>query len=251
MVEISHKKDQVEGHSNDHILSQYDEMLENFKSQVLGMAGLVERQLVASLHSLRKLDRDIAESVVMNDDKINTAEVHLDEEGARILARQQPAARDLRMILSLIKTVNDLERIGDEACKIAEMSSGLSDMTLTRTEHYDNIQFFGDQVVSMLRRTLDAFARVDPVAALEIAQSDKSNDRLYSNIMRSLITYMMEDPRTISSVLNIIWVVRSLERVGDHAKNICQYIHYLVEGDDVRHKGLTKLAVNESSSADQ
>ncbi len=229
-----------------HIFPQFDETVEETRNRLLLMGGMVEKQLVASLQCFRQLDEDLAENVVMNDAEINSAEVRLDEECVLILARHQPTAKDLRLILSFIKTVTDLERIGDEARKIAQMSVSLSSMassqmSISRMDQFENINFFGGQVVTMLKKTLDAFARVDHVAALEIAKSDKSNDRLYDNIMRNLITYMMEDPRTISSILSIIWVVRALERVGDHAKNICQYIHYLAEGDDIRHQDLSKI----------
>ena len=223
---------------------QFSVELEQIRGRVLAMGHMVERQLVDSLRSFESRDDALAQDVVIGDDKVNAVEVNLDEECALILAKRQPAARDLRLVVCIIKTITDLERMGDEARKIAQMSRQLSESASASSEQYESIHYFGNEVVSMVRLTLNAFDRVDHVAALEIAKGDKKNDRQYRNILRALITYMMEDPRSITSTLNIIWVVRALERIGDHAKNICQYILYLVEGRDIRHIDLDDIVLD-------
>lgn len=214
---------------------QFGQELEQVRCRVLAMGQMVERQLVDSLQALESRDDALAMDVVTKDDKVNAIEVNLDEECARILAKHQPTARDLRLVVCMIKSITDLERMGDEALKIAQMSRQLSEGVAYAHESYENIQYFGNEVVSMVRLTMSAFDRVDHVAALEIAKGDRKNDRQYENILRTLITYMMEDPRAITPTLNIIWVVRALERIGDHAKNICQYVLYLALGRDIRH----------------
>ena len=236
------------GQADQHISDEFSDELEEIRNRVLSMGHMVERQLMDSLRAFEDHDEVLAARVVTNDDKVNAIEVNLDEECALILVKRQPTARDLRLVVCIIKTITDLERMGDEARKIAQMSRQLSErLDSNSIDPYENIYLFGKEVLSMVRLTLNAFARVDHVAALEIAKGDKKNDRQYRNILRTLITYMMEDPRSITPTLNIIWVVRALERIGDHAKNICQYVLYLVQGRDVRHIDLDDIVLDDNA----
>jgi phosphate transport system protein len=226
---------------NHHISEQYNTELEDLRNQVLSMGGLVEQQICDGLEALENLDGDLGENVVYTDQKVNAMEVRIDEQCSWIIARRQPTASDLRLLLTIIKTITDLERIGDEAEKIGHLASMLSEMPITSHVQHEEIQFMGQKVRQMLHDALDAFARMNPVQAAKIAQRDDKVDHLYEGILRKIMTYMMEDPRTISSNLNVMWAARALERIGDHATNICEYIIYLVEGRDVRHTNFVGL----------
>ena len=223
-----------------HISQQFNAELEDIRSKVLAMGGLVEQQIQDAIKALVTADVELAEGVVKNDVKINALEVNVDEECARILARRQPAASDLRLIVAVIKTITDLERIGDEAEKVARMAVELADLDRPRSQYHET-QTLGESVQRMVHDALDAFARMDVDAALKVAQYDEEVDHKYEGILRQLITHMMEDPRSIKRVMDVIWSVRALERIGDHAKNICEYIIYLVKGKDVRHLGLEAI----------
>lgn len=223
-----------------HISQQFNAELEDVRSKVLAMGGLVEQQIQDAIKALVTADVELAEGVVKNDVKINALEVNIDEECARILARRQPAASDLRLIVAVIKTITDLERIGDEAEKVARMAVELADLDRPRSQYHET-QNLGESVQRMVHDALDAFARMDVDAALKVAQYDEEVDHKYEGILRQLITHMMEDPRSIKRVMDVIWSVRALERIGDHAKNICEYIIYLVKGKDVRHLGLEAI----------
>ena len=223
-----------------HISQQFNAELEDIRSKVLAMGGLVEQQIQDAIKALVTADVELAEGVVKNDVKINALEVNIDEECARILARRQPAASDLRLIVAVIKTITDLERIGDEAEKVARMAAELADLDRPRSQYHET-QTLGESVQRMVHDALDAFARMDVDAALKVAQYDEEVDHKYEGILRQLITHMMEDPRSIKRVMDVIWSVRALERIGDHAKNICEYIIYLVKGKDVRHLGLDAI----------
>ena len=223
-----------------HISKQFDNELDNIRSHVLAMGGLVEQQLGDALNALTESDIDSGMNVVENEPRVNTYEVSIDEECTRILARRQPAAVDLRLITAVIKTITDLERIGDEAEKVAQMANYLTEKQGAKS-YYTGIRTMGEFVREMVRDALDAFARVDSEAAMKTARREPESDEQYAAILRQLITYMMEDPRSITSVMDAVWMVRSLERIGDHARNICEYVIYLVEGKDVRHLTIEEM----------
>lgn len=217
-----------------HISRQFNEELEDVRNQVLIMGGLVEQQISDALKALVEADSRLAEQVIENDRRVNGLEVSIDEECTQILARRQPAASDLRLVVAVIKTITDLERIGDQAEKVARLGLHLAEMERPKN-HYYEVQSLGESVIKMLHQTLDAFARMDVDAAIKVSQQDDKIDHEYDGIIRQMVTFMMEDPRSIKRSLDVIWAVRALERIGDHSKNICEYVIYLVKGKDVRH----------------
>lgn len=233
-----------------HISQQYNIELDEVKTHLLQMGGMVETQVQEAITALIEADSAKANLVVATDRKINSMEVSIDEECARILARRQPAASDLRLVLAVTKTITDLERIGDEATKIARRAIDLTEEGMS-PRGYVEIRHIGEQVCKMVHEALDAFARLDAEQALRVAQHDKAVDLEYNTAMRELVTFMMEDPRSISRVLNVLWSLRALERIGDHARNIAEYVVYLVKGKDVRHVGLTEMAAQVHGSSVQ
>lgn len=224
-----------------HISHRFDEELAAVKSQLFEMGGIVEKQVTDAIHALLEVDSALAEHVVATDEQINDMEVMVDEDCALILARRQPAASDLRLVLSIIKTTTDLERIGDEACKMAKQAIMLAEEGRA-PRGYVEIRHIGESVARMLAQALDSFVRQDIELALKVAQEDKAVDIEYGTAIRAMVTYMMEDPRSISRVMSIMWSLRALERIGDHARNIAEHVIYLVKGDDVRHVGLKQMA---------
>lgn len=217
-----------------HISQRFNEELEEIRNHVMTMGGMVEQQIASAIEALVEGDSELGQRVVRDDHKVNNLEVRIDEECNRILARRQPAASDLRLIVAIMKTITDLERIGDEAEKIGFLATRLAEAERPGNA-YSELEHLGNHVRNMLRTSLDAFARMNPDAAVEVAREDSKVDREYEAIIRQCITFMMEDPRTIRRVLDMIWCARALERIGDHAKNICEYVIYLVHGKDVRH----------------
>jgi len=217
-----------------HISQQFNQDLESLKNHILHMGGRVEQQVKNALKALVENDSELAEKVRIEEKEINNLEIAIDEECTRILALRHPAASDLRMVVAVYKAITDLERIGDEANKIAKLAislieEGAAPLGYVQTKH------IGQLVSVMVNDALDAFARFDVNAALKVVKQDITVDAEYEAAMRQLMTYMMEDPRSISRVLKIMWALRSLERVGDHAGNIAEYVIYLVKGKDIRH----------------
>jgi len=225
---------------NEHIAKQFDADLENIRSRVLQMGGLVEQQIVRAFDALENGDLVLADQVVTTDHDVNRQEVELDEACAHLIARRQPAASDLRMIMAVIKTITDLERVGDEAKKIAKRSRALHSGDTPFVPRVE-LRHVANVAVAMLRKALDAFARTDLTAAAQVVRQDKEVDAEFKSIMRQLITFMMEDPRLISSSLEVLFIAKAVERIGDHAKNISEYVVYMVKGRDVRHIGLEAI----------
>jgi phosphate transport system protein len=224
-----------------HISRRFNEDLERVRNRVLSMGGFVEQQLHKAVTALVEGDSSLGEAVARDDYKVNTMEVSIDEECSRILATRGPTAGDLRVIVAIIKTITDLERIGDEGEKIGYIASRLATMERP-ADKYREIKHLGRLAAEMVHGSLDAFARMDSEAALEVARKDRLLDEEYESIQRQSITFMMEDPRAIRRALDVMWVVRSLERIGDHAKNICEYVVYMVHGKDIRHTSLDDAA---------
>jgi len=224
-----------------HISQQFDEEMEDLRNKVLKMGGLVEQQINGAIEALQNTNAPGAEKIILRDHKVNALEVKIDEACTQILARRQPAATDLRMVIAVIKTITDLERIGDEAEKIAKMALNLAENDINFHNRYAGVRHLGVGVKRMVHDVLDAYARLDVDAAIQVVRDDDEVDNDYQELMRTLVTYMMEDPRRISEVLDVIWAARSLERIGDHAKNISEYIIYLVRGKDIRHLDIEEV----------
>lgn len=223
-----------EPHLTGHISKRFDQELEEIRNQVLSMGGYVETQVNNGIKALVESDSALATKVVKKEKEVNRMEVTIDEECVQILARRQPAASDLRLLVAVIKTITDLERIGDHAEKLGRhqlelMDDGVSSVSFARIEH------LGELVSKMLHDSLDAFARMSVDDAKKTHAMDKKINAEFDGLMRQLIMHMMEDPRTIKNALRVSWSIRALERIGDHAKNICEYVIYLVVGKDVRH----------------
>lgn len=217
-----------------HTVKRYDAELEEIRSKVLTMGGLVAQQLADAIAAITKGDSSLGDKVMNSDYKINALEVDIDEECSQVLARRQPIAGDLRFVLSVIKTITDLERMGDEAERIGRMAVQLAQHERPRGE-YRELRHLGEMASNMLNGALDAFARTDVEAAVRTREQDQDLDREYESIMRQMITLMMEDPRYIPRTLEAMWSARALERIGDRACNICEYVIFLVKGRDVRH----------------
>lgn len=226
--------------SHQHISKQYDHELLAIRNRVLALGGLVEEQVEAAVGSLVDNDVAVAERVITDDYKVNSMEVAIDEECTQILALRQPAARDLRLVVAVIKTITDLERIGDEAKRIARIAVDISDHYPKKNQLADLQQLAQDSRL-LLRESLDAFARIDVDASLRVVQSDRQVDQKYESIIRQQITYMMEDARSIPVSLNIMWAARALERIADRACNICEYVIYYALGKNIRHTNIDQI----------
>ncbi|MDD4963031.1 MAG: phosphate signaling complex protein PhoU [Gallionella sp.] len=227
--------------SSDHISKQFDSELEAIRANVLQMGGLVEQQIRNAVEALVSSDVAMMTHVIEEDHRVNGMEVKIDEACSQVIARRQPTASDLRLVMTVVKTITDLERIGDEAEKIARMAKMLSQKHGLAIPRYTEIKRASEIAVDMLRKALDAFARLDVVMAAQVVRQDDLVDEEFRAIMRYLITFMMEDPRTISTSLEILFVAKAIERIGDHAQNIAEYVIYLVKGRDVRHVTMEEI----------
>ncbi|MEQ8955557.1 MAG: phosphate signaling complex protein PhoU [Gammaproteobacteria bacterium] len=238
----------VKDHSH-HISRQFNADLEEVKKHMLEMGGLVEKQIEDSINALFEADSGAGSKIIKQDSAIDTMEVQIDEECNLILARRQPAASDLRLVLAIIKTVRDLERIGDESVKIAKAAVKISEKG-GFPEGLTEFRSLGKRVRKMVNMALDAFTRYDAATAVKIAMEDSEADDEYSIAMRTVVSSMRENSKQISRMLQLLWALRALERVGDHAKNICEHVIYLVEGTDVRHENLQDVASKIRSPGD-
>jgi len=223
----------------DHISRRFNKDLEHLRTSVLNMGGLVEQQLAKAIGAIVTGDSELGLQVASDDYKVNNLEVNIDEECSRILATRAPAAGDLRLIVAIIKTITDLERVGDEAEKIGFLASQLAVMDRP-ADSYRELKNLGNHVLQMLRDAMNAFARLDVRASYKVVREDGEVDAEYDAITRQGITFMMENPQNIKRVMNVTWVARALERIGDHSKNICEYVIYMVEGRDVRHTDIVE-----------
>ncbi|MCP1291403.1 MULTISPECIES: phosphate signaling complex protein PhoU [Chromobacterium] len=222
----------------EHISKQFDMELETIRTRVLQMGGLVEQQILSAVEALLAGDIDKLDKVIAEDALVNAMEVTIDDDCLHIIARRQPAASDLRIVFTVIKVITDLERIGDEAKKIARMGKTIYQSERYQVPRFREIEKMADAALGMLRRALDAFARLDTSAALELAEADQELDEDFAAELRQLITFMMEDPRTISMSIDTLFISKAIERIGDHATNISEYVVYLVKGKDIRHTTL-------------
>jgi len=224
----------------EHTSKQFDAELESVRSRVLQMGGLVEEQITRAMESLIAGDMELIDRVIADDHRVNALEVGLDEMCSHIIARRQPAAGDLRLLIAVIKTITDLERIGDEAAKIARMAKLIHSAERLNMPRMD-LSRVADRALAMLRQSLDAFARLDVSEAMHVVKQDQAVDDEFRAIMRQLITFMMEDPRTITRSLEILFIAKAVERIGDHAKNMAEYVVYMVKGRDVRHVAIEQV----------
>ncbi|OGA48654.1 MAG: phosphate transport system regulatory protein PhoU [Betaproteobacteria bacterium RIFCSPLOWO2_12_FULL_62_58] len=227
--------------STEHLSKQFDIDLETLRSRVLQMGGLVESQILSAIEGLSTGNLQLIEQVIADDHRVNGCEVSIDTECSHIIVRRQPAAGDLRTIMAISKTVTDLERIGDEAEKIARMAKHVHERDRLQIPRLADINHAGDIAVAMLRKVLDAFARLDAAEAATVIRDDLAIDEEFRSIVRQLITFMMEDPRTISTALEIVWIAKAIERIGDHAKNMAEQVIYMVKGTDVRHTAFEQV----------
>ncbi|MFZ2451815.1 MAG: phosphate transport system regulatory protein PhoU [Methylobacter sp.] len=223
-----------------HISGQFNRELEDIRNKVLTMGGLVEQQIELAIQAFTTNDMEMAELVIKQDNQVDAMEMEVDIECTQILALRQPTAFDLRLLLTVIKVINELEIVGDLAERIAKMAIQLSD-TEGRNDQYYELQHMADLVKEMLHGALDAFARMSIDDITMITGKDENVDREYASIVRQLITHMMEDPRNITRTLNVLWTVRAMERIGDHACYICEHLVFMVKGEAVRHLSQQEL----------
>ena len=224
---------------NKHIAGQFNDELEDIRNRVLSMGGLVEEQVRDACEALITSNTKLARRVVLGDEQVNAMEKDIDSHCIEVIARRQPAAGDLRLIMSMLKSITDLERVGDEARKVALMALELAETDRPRNDCHE-LEHLGEHVRRELHDALDALARMDTRSALRVASEDEKVDREYEAVARQLITLIMENPANVARVLHTLWAARALERIGDHAKNICEYTVYAVTGKDVRHQKLNE-----------
>ena len=223
-----------------HLSTQFDAELGAISTRMLEMGGLVEAQVAQAVHALSTFNGEIASVVLKQEERVNAMEVEIDRDLSSIIARRQPTARDLRLLIAVSKTIANLERIGDEAARIARTVQRLLNAGMSSRMRLPvaDLAYESELATRQLRKALDAFARLDTLAALDVLKHDDQIDQEFEGLMRKLITYMMEDPRTISAAIDLVFVAKAIERVGDHAKNLAEVIIYIVKGTDVRHNPL-------------
>jgi phosphate transport system protein len=226
-----------------HLSSQFDAELSGISTRVLEMGGLVERQVAQGVFALSQFSGDTASEVLRQEERVNQMEVEIDRDLSGIIARRQPTARDLRLLIAISKTIANLERVGDEAARVARTVQRLINAGVSSRMRLPvgDLQLEADLAIAQLRKALDAFARLDTAQALAVLKEDDQIDREFEGLLRKLITYMMEDPRTISSAIDLVFVAKAIERVGDHAKNLAEQVIYIVLGTDVRHQSMAEL----------
>ena len=224
-----------------HLSSQFDSELNGVSARVMELGGLVESQIRQAIHALSHFSLEAAEQVGLIEQRVNAMEVEIDHELASIIGRRQPTARDLRLLLSISKATANLERMGDEANKMARMVKSIIESGAARSLPSSDLRVAADMASGLLRKALDAFARLDTKAALAILKEDDLIDKEFDGFVRKLITYMMEDPRTISASLDLLFLAKAIERIGDHSKNVAELVIYLVKGKDVRHSTLDEI----------
>jgi phosphate transport system protein len=224
-----------------HLSTQFDSELSSVSTRVLELGGLVESQIRNAIYALSQFSEEAADQVTATEDKVNMMEVEIDRELSSIIARRQPTARDLRLLIAISKTTANLERVGDEAEKIARMVRSIIGSGAPRSLPSLELRVAADLASGLLRKALDAFARLDTAAAVSILKEDDQIDKEFDGFMRKLVTYMMEDPRMISPSLDLLFLAKAIERIGDHAKNIAEFIIYVVKGADVRHTSLEQI----------
>ena len=224
-----------------HLSTQFDSELNGVSSRVMELGGLVESQIHQAIYALSTFSPEVADRVTENEARVNAMEIEIDRELSSIIARRQPTARDLRLLIAISKTTANLERVGDEAEKIARMVKSIVQSGAARSLPSTDLRVAADLASGLLRKALDAFARLDTAAAVSILKEDDQIDREFDGFVRKLITYMMEDPRTISASLDLLFLAKAIERIGDHAKNIAELIIYIVKGTDVRHTSMEEI----------
>jgi phosphate transport system protein len=224
-----------------HLSTQFDSELNTVSTRVMEMGGMVESQIHTAVHALAQFDEEAAARVIAAETRINLMEMEIDRELSSIIARRQPTARDLRLLIAISKTTANLERAGDEAERIARMVKSIIESGEARKLPASELRIAADLASGLLRKALDAFARLDANAAVSILKEDDLIDQEFGGFVRKLITYMMEDPRTISASLNLLFVAKAIERIGDHAKNIAEFIIYVVKGADIRHSSMEQI----------
>ncbi|MGJ7511422.1 phosphate signaling complex protein PhoU [Variovorax sp. GT1P44] len=224
-----------------HLSSQFDSELNTVSSRVMELGGMVEAQIHQAVYALQQFDPETADRVMETENRVNAMEIEIDRELSSIIARRQPTARDLRLLIAISKTTANLERVGDEANKIARMVKSIIESGSARALPSTELRIAADLASGLLRKALDAFARLDTAAALSILKDDDLIDKEFDGFVRKLVTYMMEDPRTISASLDLLFLAKAIERIGDHAKNIAEFIIYIVKGADVRHTSMEAI----------
>jgi phosphate transport system protein len=224
-----------------HLSTQFDAELNSVSSRVMELGGLVESQIRKAIYALAQFSSEVADEVTATEARVNAMEVEIDRDLSSIIGRRQPTARDLRLLMAMSKTTANLERVGDEASKIARRVKSIIESGAARSLPTLDLRVAADMASGLLRKALDAFARLDTAAAVSILKEDDLIDREFDGFVRKLITYMMEDPRTISASLDLLFLAKAIERIGDHAKNIAEFIIYIVKGADVRHSSMEQV----------